>query len=71
MIKLKPWLTAAGIRAVRTMAQTALGVIGSAAVITEVHWQTVLFSVLLAGVVALLTALAGLPEISENEDKVL
>ena len=62
----KTWIRAAGIRAVKTVAQTAVGVIGAGALITEVNWPTVVSSAALAGVVSLLTSVAGLPEVKEE-----
>ena len=62
----KQWLKAAGIRAVKTMAQTAVGVIGGAAVMQEGSWVMVGSSALLAGVLSVLTSVAGLPEVEEN-----
>ena len=62
----KQWLKAAGIRAVKTMAQTAVGVIGVAAVMQEVSWVMVCSSALLAGVLSVLTSVAGLPEVEED-----
>ena len=69
----KAWLKAAGIRAVRTVAQTAVATIGTAALIESVNWLTVLSASALAGVLSLLTSIAGLPELREtqtvNDDK--
>lgn len=59
----KTWLKAAAIRAVKTVAQTAVGVIGSSALISEVNWLTVVSAACLAGVVSLFTSVAGLPEV--------
>lgn len=59
----KKWLKAAGIRAIKTVAQTAVGVIGASALISEVNWLTVLSASLLAGILSLLTSVAGLPEV--------
>ncbi len=61
--KTKLWLKAAGIRAVKTVAQTAVGVIGASALITEVDFMVVLSASALAGLVSLLTSVAGLPEV--------
>ena len=58
----KNWFKCAGIRAVKTMAQTALGVIGASAIISDVDWITVLSASALAGIVSLITSVAGLPE---------
>lgn len=64
----KNWLKAAGIRAVRTVAQTALATIGtSAAVMGDVNWAVVGSSALLAGVLSMLTSIAGLPEVKNTE----
>lgn len=59
----KTWLKAAAIRAVKTVAQAAVGVIGSSALISEVNWLTVVSAACVAGVVSLFTSLAGLPEV--------
>ena len=63
----KKWIKAAGVRAIKTVAQTAVGTIGAAVVFSEVNWQMVLSASLLAGVLSLLTSVAGLPEVSESE----
>ena len=64
----KKWLKAAGIRAIKTVAQTAVALIGTNAVgITEVDWLAVLSASALAGVASLLTSIAGLPEVQEDE----
>ena len=59
----KQWLSAAGIRAVKTMAQTACATIGTTALINKVEWLVVVYSSLLAGIISLLTSIAGLPEL--------
>ncbi len=59
------WVKAAGVRAVKTMAQTAVGLIPAAVSITAVDWKVVIGSAALAGVVSLLTSVAGLPECTE------
>lgn len=66
MKKLKKWFRAAGIRVLKTVAQTAIGVIGASAVISEVNWLTVVSAALLAGVISLLTSVAGLPEVKDE-----
>ena len=58
----KKWGAKAGIRAVKTFAQTAVATIGTTALVTEVNWAVVLSSAALAGVLSLLTSLAGIPE---------
>ena len=59
----KKWLKAAGIRAVKTMAQTAVALIGTTLVISEVDWMTVASASVLAGLLSVLTSIAGLPEV--------
>lgn len=59
----KEWFKAAGIRAIRTVAQAALGAIGSTAMFSEVDWVVVGSTALLAGVLSLLTSVSGLPEV--------
>lgn len=66
MKNLKLWLKCAGVRAVKTIAQTAVGVIGASALISEVNWVTVVSAAALAGVVSMLTSIAGLPECKEE-----
>lgn len=68
--KQKKWLKAAGVRAVKTIAQTAVGLIPAAATISNVDWKVVAGTAALAGIISLLTSLAGLPEVKyESEDK--
>ncbi len=57
------WLKAAGIRAIKTVAQTAVATIGTTAVMAEVNWLLVGSASLLAGILSLLTSVAGLPEV--------
>ena len=64
MNNLKKWTKAAGIRAVKTVAQTAVATIGTAALLSSVDWKMVLSASLLAGILSLLTSVAGLPELS-------
>ena len=59
------WIKAAGIRAIKTVAQTAVATIGTTAVMSEVNWLMVGSASLLAGVLSLLTSIAGLPELEE------
>lgn len=61
----KKWMKAAGIRAIKTVAQTAVATIGTSAALGEVNWVLVGSSAALAGVVSLLTSVAGLPELEE------
>ena len=60
------WIKAAGIRAAKTMAQTAIATIGAAAVVAAVDWKLVVSSAALAGLVSLLTSVAGIPEVEEE-----
>ena len=62
----KTWLKAAGVRAVKTIAQTAVATIGTSAALGEVNWIMVASAAALAGVLSLLTSVAGLPEVTEN-----
>lgn len=64
-IKTKKWIKAAGIRAVKTVAQTFVATIGSAVVISAVDWKMVVSASLLAGILSLATSVAGLPEVEE------
>lgn len=59
------WLKAAGIRALKTVAQTAVATISTSALISEVNWVAVGSASLLAGILSLLTSLAGLPEVQK------
>lgn len=63
----KDWWKAAAIRAIRTIAQTAIAAIGTTALIENVNWLVVGSTAALAGLLSLLTSLAGLPEVSEEE----
>nr|DAU81910.1 MAG TPA: holin [Caudoviricetes sp.] len=62
----KLWMKAAGIRAIKTVAQTAVATIGTAAVLGEVNWLMVGSAAVLAGVLSLLTSIAGLPEVDKE-----
>lgn len=62
----KNWLKAAGIRAIKTIAQTAIATIGTSAILSEVNWAVVGSAALLAGILSLLTSVAGLPEVQSN-----
>lgn len=61
----KVWAKAAGVRAVKTVAQTAVATIGTAAVLGAVNWTMVVSASVLAGVLSVLTSVAGLPEVKE------
>lgn len=61
------WFKAASIRAIKTMAQAAIGVIGSSVVISSVDWKMVVFASVVAGVVSLLTSIAGIKEVEAKE----
>ncbi len=62
----KAWWRAAGTRALKTVAQTALATIGTSALLSEVNWPIVASASILAGVLSLLMSLAGLPEVKED-----
>lgn len=64
--KTKKWIHAAGIRAVKTVAQAAIGAIGAATALGGVDWPLVASTAILAGVISLLTSVAGLPELKEG-----
>lgn len=70
-MKFKKWIKAAGIRAVKTVAQSAIAMIGTTALFDQVDWRVVAGAALLAGILSLLTSVAGLPELKEdqNDDK--
>ena len=68
MIKIgKNWIKAAGIRAIKTVAQAAIATIGTSAALSEVDWVMVVSASVLSGILSLLTSLAGLPELEETK----
>ena len=66
-IKTIKWLKAAGIRCVKTMAQAAIAIIGTSTVIDQIDWKIVLSSTAVAGILSILTSLAGLPEVDDTK----
>jgi len=66
MSNFKTWVKAAGVRAVKTMAQVFIATVGTTAVMNEVDWATVASVTVLAGLLSIVTSLAGLPETKED-----
>lgn len=66
-INFKNWIKAAGIRALKTVSQSAIAVIGTSAVLGDVNWIAVASASILAGILSLLTSIAGLPELKDGE----
>lgn len=64
-MKSKAWWKAAGIRAIKTVCQTAIATIGTSALMSEVNWVAVASASVLAGILSMLTSIAGLPEVEE------
>jgi hypothetical protein len=67
MTNFKNWIKAAGVRAIKTVAQTAVATIGTSAAMGEVNWAMVGSASLLAGILSLLTSVAGLPEVKGSD----
>lgn len=65
-LKNKKWWAAAGVRAIKTMAQTAVATIGASTMITEINWAVVASATVVSGLLSMLTSIAGLPEIEEE-----
>lgn len=68
MTNFKRWIAAAGVRALKTVAQTAVATISTSAIMSEVNWPIVASASLLAGILSLLTSVAGLPELKVEEE---
>jgi hypothetical protein len=68
MKNFKTWIKAASVRAIKTVAQTAVATIGTSAIISEVDWVVVASASVLAGILSLLTSVAGIPEVKEIEE---
>ncbi len=66
-VSTQKWVKAAAVRAVKTMAQTAVAVIGTSAVISAIDWKIVLSSAAVAGIVSVLTSIGGIPEVESEE----
>ena len=64
-VKAKKWIKAAGVRALKTTAQTAVATIGTAALLNEVKWHMVVSASVLSGILSILTSLGGLPEVKK------
>ena len=64
----KTWLKAAGVRAIKTVAQTAIATIGTSIAMGDVNWTMVGSASVLAGILSMLTSIAGLPEVTEGDD---
>lgn len=62
---MKQWLKAAAIRCIKTIAQAAIAMIGTSAVLSEIDWQLVISASVVAGILSILTSIAGLPEVED------
>ena len=69
MLNNQYWLKSAIVRAIKTMAQTAIATIGTSAILSEVNWIMVLSASALAGILSILTSIAGLPEVDAVEER--
>ena len=67
-VNTKKWAKPAGVRAIKTVAQTAVATIGTAAAMGAVDWKMVASASVLSGVISVLTSIAGIPEVSEDEE---
>lgn len=67
MIRTKEWIKAAAVRAVKTMAQAAIAMIGTSAVMADIDWKLVLSASIVAAILSVLTSLAGLPEVDDTK----
>lgn len=67
IVKLQLWVKAALIRAIRTMAQAAIAMIGTAVIISDVDWKLTISASLVAGILSILTSIAGLPEVDDTK----
>lgn len=65
-VSTKKWMKRASIRAIKTMAQTAIGIIGTGTVISSVDWKMVVSASIVAGIVSMLTSVAGIPEVESE-----
>lgn len=65
--KTKKWIKAAGVRAIKTVAQSAIGCIGAATALGSVDWPLVVSAAVLAGITSVLTSIAGLPEVKDGD----